>query len=74
MQSLFVNFSHVGDHWDVILAFKSAAPCMCMHVEVEPSNNQLASKKSRERFVLSGWCNMRQPYIESAAALSDSCN
>ena len=29
-RSLFGSFSHADDHWEVILALKSAAPCRCM--------------------------------------------
>ena len=49
-RSLFCNFSCADGHWEVILALKSAAPCLeirCslqVYVEVEPSDSQLVEK------------------------------
>ena len=44
-----------------------------MYVEVGPSGSQLR-EKAVKALVLSGWGSMRQPYIESAIALSDNSN
>ena len=36
--------SRADGHWEVILALKSAAPCRCRYLEVEPSDSQLVEK------------------------------
>ena len=69
-RSLFYNFSRADDHWEVTLALKSASPCRFQGQESR-AFKQPVSRKSHERFVLSGWDSMCQPYIESATALSD---
>ena len=43
-RSLFGNFSRADDHWEVILDLKSAPPCRCIFLEVEPSGSQLGEK------------------------------
>ena len=43
-RSLFDNFLRAGDRWEVILTFKSAAPCRCM---LKPSDSQLGGKNMK---------------------------
>ena len=65
------SFHHVDDHWEVILALKSAAPCMCIYLEVYRAFRQPVSRKSHEKFVLVGEVySMHHPYIESATAIA----
>ena len=66
-----LSFHHVDDHWEVILALKSAAPCMCIYLEVYRAFRQPVSRKSHEKFVLVGEVySMHHPYIESATAIA----
>ena len=67
-RSLFCNFLHAKDHWEVIEALKCV---LLAGVSLNRAFRQLVSRKSLESFVLSGWGSMRQPYIESATALWD---